>query len=130
MEPDLHTDPSLRNILDELISLEPLFHRPEKTSTLQDFEKMMAPSFWEIGASGRRYGRDYVLKVLEERLSRQDKDDWITSDYHCSRIAGDHYLLAYTLRQRDRITRRTSIWRRDKSNWQIVFHQGTIVESS
>jgi len=36
--------------------------------------------------------------------------------------------LTYTLLQGERRTRRTSIWRRSGAEWQIVFHQGTVVQ--
>ena len=64
MEPDLKTDPKLRGVLDELVRREPIFHRPELGTTRRDFEGMTAPEFWEVGASGRRYSRRYVLDTL------------------------------------------------------------------
>ena len=61
------TDPELLSVLEELIKREPIFHRPEFGTTRADFEKMMSPDFWEIGASGRRYSRAFVLDELERR---------------------------------------------------------------
>jgi hypothetical protein len=66
-EPDLVTDPALEPVLRELMAREPIFHHPERGTTRRDFEAMVDPGFWEVGASGRRYGREYVLDVLEER---------------------------------------------------------------
>ncbi|WP_158717043.1 hypothetical protein [Streptomyces rimosus] len=37
---------------------------------------MTAPGFWEVGASGRRYGRAHVLDVLEKRFSRPVAEEW------------------------------------------------------
>jgi hypothetical protein len=31
------------------------------------------------------------------------------------------------LRQGERVTRRTTLWRRVGADWKIVFHQGTVV---
>jgi hypothetical protein len=43
-------------------------------------------------------------------------------------LGPEFYLLTYTLRQPDRLTRRSTIWRRtEDGDWQIVFHQGTPV---
>jgi hypothetical protein len=89
---------------------------------------MVAEDFWEIGASGRRYTRKYVLEVLETRPRTPEEDLWETTDFRCQELALDLYLLTYTLRQGERITRRTTIWRRAEAVWKIVFHQGTIVE--
>ena len=84
-------------------------------------------AFWEIGASGRRYSRAYVLDVLEQRVRDPHEDRWEAYDFHCAEIAADNYLVTYTLRQMDRLTRRTSIWRRAGADWKILFHQGTVV---
>ena len=126
-EPDLVTDPALLGVLDELRQREPIFHRPEHGSRRADFERMTEPDFWEIGASGRRYRRSWVLDVLDARLVAAAPDLWETSDFHCRELAADLYLLTYTLRQGLRLTRRATIWRRAPDGWKIVFHQGTEV---
>src|SRR5208337_4880717 len=74
-EPSLSTEPTLLSVLDELKSREPIFHHPELGTTRADFDKMMAPDFWEVGASGRRYSRGYVLEVLVRRASEGHVDD-------------------------------------------------------
>ena len=130
METALSTDPALLGILEELKAREPIFHRPEFGTTTADFENMMDADFWEIGASGRRYAKEYVLAELERRHQHPHEDIWDTSDFYCRELAPDLYLLTYTLIQnRIRKTRRTTIWRRTKVGWKIVFHQGTIVEA-
>lgn len=128
MEPNPVTDPTLQDVLNELIRREPIFHRPELGTTRADFEAMMEPTFWEVGASGRRYSREYVLDELERRYASPAEDVWQTRDFHCLEIAADNYLLTYTLTQGDRVTRRSTIWRRTAQGWKIVYHQGTVVE--
>jgi hypothetical protein len=129
MEPIISTDPLLLGILEELKAREPIFHRPEFGTTRADYESMMDADFWEIGASGRRYTREYVLAELEKRQQHPVEDIWETSEFHCSKLAPDLYLLTYTLIQNKiRKTRRTTLWRRTEVGWKIVFHQGTIVE--
>ena len=130
MEPTLITAAEHADVLEELRRREPVFHHPEFGTKRADFDGMMDPSFWEIGASGRRYSREYVLDVLEERWRDPPSEQWETSDFHCAEIAADNYLLTYTLRQQDRLTRRTSIWRRTAAEWKIVFHQGTVVDGA
>lgn len=112
--------------LEELRRREPVFHRPEFGTTRADFENIMDDAFWEIGASGRRYSREYVLDVLEERWRDPPLECWEVFDFRCAEIAAGNYLLTYTLKQEDRLTRRTSIWRKTDAGWKIVFHQGTI----
>lgn len=127
MQPNLTTESKLLPILEQLQGREPIFHRPEFGTTRADFEAMTEPDFWEIGASGRRYSREYVLDVLEERYRQPFEDDWQTSDFHCREIAANNYLLTYTLRQGSRITRRATLWRHTAHGWKIVYHQGTVV---
>jgi hypothetical protein len=129
MEPTLATDPALAGVLDELIRREPIFHSPELGTTRADFENMLMPDFWEVGASGRRYSRDYVLAELERRQRVQTVDVWETAGFHCRKLAQDVYLLTYTLLQDNkRKTRRSTIWQRTPEGWKIVFHQGTVVQ--
>ncbi len=106
-EPALVIDPSVLGVLDELIRREPIFHRPESGTTRADFENMTVPDFWEVGASGRRYSREYVLQVLGERYASPHTDTWKTSDFHCRKLAADVYLL-----------------------WKIIYHQGTIIQDA
>jgi hypothetical protein len=129
-EPSLSTDPALHGILEELKSREPIFHRPGFGTTRGDFESMMDAGFWEIGASGRPYSREYVLAELEQRHQQPHEDVWETSGFHCRELADDVYLLTYTLIQNEiRKTRRSTIWRRTEVGWKILFHQGTLVEA-
>ena len=122
------TDPKLLDVLAKLRQREPIFHRPEFGTTRAEFESMVDGDFWEVGASGRRYTREYTLDVLEKRARTPEEDVWETTDFRCQELATDLYLLTYTLRQGERVTRRTTIWRRAADGWKIVFHQGTIVE--
>ena len=67
MEPTLKTDPSLLEILEDLKKREPIFHRPELGTTRDVFENMTAPYFWEVGASGQPYSRQYVINTVVDR---------------------------------------------------------------
>jgi hypothetical protein len=114
----------LRSVLEELASREPLFHRVELGTSRADFENMTVPDFWEIGASGRCYSRDFVLVELAKRYSAPYEDVWETSDFACQELAPDLYLLTYVLLQNlSRRTRRTTIWQRTPSGWKAVFHR-------
>ena len=58
------TDPALTPILDELRPLEPIFHTTEFGLEPADAARRTAPDYWEVGASGRRYSRDFILQTL------------------------------------------------------------------
>jgi hypothetical protein len=130
VEPSLITEPGLVEVLEELKRREPIFHQPEFGSSRSALEKMTAPDFWEIGASGRRYSRRHVLDVVEARFKSHSVAErgWHTSEFQCREIASNVYVLTYTLLQAERRTRRTTLWKRTASGWQILFHQGTVVQ--
>ncbi len=128
MEPERVTNPELEKVLAELMEREPIFHRPELGTTQTDFINMTLPQFWEIGASGRRYSREYILEMLAKRHAEPHDDVWEAMDFRCQQLAENCYLLTYTLLQNnERLTRRTTIWQRTPAGWRIAFHQGTIV---
>lgn len=127
MEPKLVIEPKLINVLEELIKREPLFHHPEFGTSRSDFENMTEPCFSEVGASGKRYSREYVIDTLVERYKTPHEDIWETKDFHILEIAPNNYLLTYTLIQGQRITRRATIWRSVGNMWKILYHQGTVV---
>jgi hypothetical protein len=123
-----HIDSELLPVFEELRRREPIFHTPEFGATRIDFETAMAPEYWEVGASGRRYSREFILRTLE--LSPPvdaDTAGWQSSDYGLRRLGPDTYLFSYTLRQGERITRRATIWQSSANGWHILYHQGTIV---
>ena len=130
MEPDLSTDPQLQDVLAALMRREPIFHRLELGTTWADFEAQTAADFWEVGASGRRYSRETVWATLEARYADPEYeagDAWETSEAQCRRVAPDTYLLTYTLRQEERLTRRLTVWQMTDGRWRILYHQGTVV---
>src|SRR5205807_159968 len=82
-------------VLEELRRREPIFHRPELAGSRAELEAMTADDFWEIGASGRRYSREYVLETVAARLDEPVEDSWRTDDFHCRELAPGVYLLTY-----------------------------------
>ena len=122
-----HIDAELLPVFEELRRREPIFHTPEFGITLADFESVMTPDYWEVGASGRRYDRDFVLGTLEQ-IPPVDAAaaGWQCSDHALRQLGPDTYLFTYTLRQAERLTRRATIWQGNAEGWCILYHQGTI----
>lgn len=116
-----YTVPELLPVLEELRRREPIFHTPA-------FPTAMAPDYWEVGASGRRYSRDFILRFLQENPPVDAASaGWRSSNHSVRRLGLDTYLFTYTLCQRDRVTRRATIWQDAPEGWRILYHQGTIV---
>jgi hypothetical protein len=118
-------------ILDELRRREPIFHNPEFGSTTVEFERSTAPDYWEVGASGRRYSRVFILHKLTKSVPYVDAAaaGWQTSEFGLRRLGPETYLLTYTLDQAGRRTRRSTIWQRAEEGWRILYHQGTVISA-
>ncbi len=124
------TDPNLIPILEELKRREPIFHTPEFGTSRADFEKAIAPDYWEASASGRRYSREFILTELEKHPPVDAAYvGWQSHDHAVRQLGSDTYLMTYTLRQLERITRRATIWQKTSEGWRILYHQGTIVSA-
>lgn len=122
------TAPELVMILEALRAREPIFHRPKYGHTSEDFARLMAPEYWEIGASGRRYSRAFILQMLAEHPPVDaEAAGWQTADFACRSLGPDTFLLTYKLLQDERATRRTTLWFHSPAGWQILFHQGTVI---
>jgi hypothetical protein len=121
--------PELLAVLDELRRREPIFHILEFGSTTAEFERSTATDYWEVGASGRRYSRDFILRELTTSVPYVDAAaaGWQTSEFGLRQLGPDTYLLTYTLDQAGRRTRRSTIWRRSEDGWHVLYHQCTIV---
>lgn len=88
---------------------------------------MMAEEFCEVGASGQKYTREFVLATLQQRAMLAG-DDLFVSDFVCRCIASDTYLVTYQLAQKGgRLSRRSTLWRAEAGRWKIVYHQGTLI---
>jgi hypothetical protein len=123
-------EPDLLPILDELRRREPIFHTAAFGATAAEFERSTAPNYWEVGASGRRYSREFILAWAGRSLSHfvdAEASGWRTEDFGLRRLGPDTYLLTYTLDQAGRRTRRSTIWQNSEDGWRILYHQGTII---
>jgi hypothetical protein len=122
-------EPGLLTVLDELRRREPIFHNAAFGTTTAEFEHSTAPDYWEVGASGRRYSREFILRELTKSVPFVDAAaaGWESSEFGLRRLGPETYLLTYTLDQSGRRTRRSTIWQRTEDGWRILYHQGTII---
>ena len=118
------------DVLAELRSREPIFHRPEHGTDRAAFEAMMAPDYWEVGASGRIYDRAAVLAELDRRYADPGYDPMEGLEvrvFSCRATGEGTWLATYHLRQGERETRRVSVWQRQDGRWVLIYHQGTVI---
>jgi len=123
--------PPLGEVAQDLGAREPIFHRPEFGTSRADFDRMMAEDFWEVGASGRVYSRDFVLETLPERSHAPTEDHWVLTDFACREVAPQVFLTTYQLEQDGgRLSRRSTLWRYTAEGWKILYHQGTLISAA
>jgi hypothetical protein len=127
-EPMLVIEQALLPNLETLKALEPLIYAANAGASRAHFEHLLAPEFWEVGASGKRYSRTFVLNTLEQRQQNPVEEVWHATDYHLQRIVEQHFLLTYTLHQPTRISQRASLWWQTEMGWKLLYHQGTVVQ--
>lgn len=120
--------PAGDDVTAELIAREPIFHRPAFGTTREAYLAQTAEDFWEVGASGRLYDRDVVIDELTRRGKVPGDEHWVVSEARCRPLGPDTYALTYRLDQAGRMTRRLTLWRRERDGWKILYHQGTLVE--
>jgi hypothetical protein len=121
---------STPSIPEQLQQREPLFQRPELGVTREDLERQLAPAFWEVGASGARYDRSFVIDTVVRRFEEGTEPDtaaWRTSDFACRPLGNDTFALTYLLDQDGRLSRRLTLWQWTQESWQALYHQGTLV---
>ncbi|WP_210424390.1 nuclear transport factor 2 family protein [Gephyromycinifex aptenodytis] len=112
--------------LAELLECERLLHAPEGTRA--DFERGVAPGYWEVGASGGRYDVDVIWGVVQRRRRGElPTPQWATAQEECRPIGDGYWLLTYLLDQGSRLTRRVTLWQRTAAGWVASYHQGTVV---
>jgi hypothetical protein len=63
--------------LQELKPREPIFHRRQYGTTRGALDGMTDEAFWEVGASGRVYRRDYCISTLLEFYKNPEPHDYL-----------------------------------------------------
>jgi hypothetical protein len=109
----------------ELRQLEEELWRVETRSNRRRMLDIIADDFMEFGRSGRVYSRDEVLAIDTSSLNAVLP----LSNFKVRLIAPDVVQITYNSEVRLGTSilraRRSSIWTRTKTGWQLRFHQGT-----
>jgi hypothetical protein len=94
--------------------------------------ELLHPDFHEFGRSGASYTKDDVL----ERLPAESEPVQVHAQgFSVKELAESVFLLTYrsaTISASgvlERHANRSSVWKREPSGWQVIFHQGTATEA-
>ena len=113
--------------LESVMGLELELLAPDVRADAHRLDQLLHEDFVEVGASGRLWQR---RELIEDLLATPLVDAITVSELAARPIAGDVILVTYRTSTPQRVVLRGSLWRRGRRGWQLVFHQGTPVESS
>ena len=115
--------------MDILIEQEIELHQYETRQSLSDIERLIHPSFSEVGILGDSYDFASIIELMK---SEEPSEVRIHSqNYECVQLEPSVQLLKYesvivtSSGETSDYAKRCSIWAFNGSRWQLKFHQGT-----
>ena len=117
-------------IKQQLIEIEQKLVQPATRLSAELINRFIADDFYEIAACGRGFGKADVLARLPNEtppvITQQGFECRVLADglaqltYRATIQRAEHEAVAYSMR--------SSTYRFDAENWQMLFHQGTACE--
>lgn len=117
----MRQDPPLTIKNEEIYNLELLLLTPSVRQSTDQLRLLIADDFVEYGSSGRIYNKLDLLESLPE----EKQECYAVEDFTSSELSKNVILATYKVTIGTRQSLRSSIWRHNGSNWQMIFHQGT-----
>ena len=109
--------------------------KPEVRRSAKKISELLADDFVEFGMFGKIYSKQDFVELLPN--SKEEKfEKYEASEFQTKEIAVDTVLLTYKasiafLKTNEKIwTLRSSIWQKRGDNWQMIFHQGTVIKDA
>lgn len=106
---------------------------PSVRTSRQQLEPLLADEFVEFGSSGAVYDKSRVIALLLSEQENKRPRYATMQSMKLQWLADDVTLLTYLgTKTNGQLARanRSSIWKRIRGRWQMVFHQGTPVRRS
>lgn len=111
--------------IDQVIERERALLTPQVRRSAAWLDTLLDSEFGEIGASGRRWTRSQIIAELVAATPGEPDQPIVMAEVAGVRVAPDVVLLTYLSDPGGRPARRSSLWRRDRGTWRMLFHQGT-----
>lgn len=114
-----------RQDVDQVLVLE---RELQMTSTRRNparLRELLAPTFIEIGASGRRWDRGAILHQLAEEADLVDAEKISVFNLEARIVTDDVIQVFWDSYCAGQRARRTSLWQKNPGGWQQIYHQGT-----
>lgn len=116
--------PSADNDVSTVLDLERELQTAECRRDRERLARLLADDFTEVGASGTVWDKSSILDMLGSEGSVE-----IEMIEPVGRVIGADYVLLQWISRTSRMrARRTSLWRRTNTGWELVHHQGTPLE--
>ena len=119
--------------MEVLIEQEIALHQCEIRQNLNEVQRLLHPSFKEVGRSGRSFDYAAIIEMLQ---SEEPTDGHIHSqEFECVALEPSVRLLLYKSAWVSKTgaisayTKRSSIWTFTGQCWQMKYHQGTPCEA-
>ncbi len=95
-------------------------------TNLKKLDSLLSDDFYEIGTSGRTYTK----KVILDQLSKETRSKIKADNFESIELSLDVIQLRFkTVRKNEdgslSASLRSSIWKFNNNQWQMIFHQGT-----
>ena len=112
------------SLAQDLLALEEALLRPAARYSVTELERLLTEDFHEFGASGTVYDRASLIDLLMQE-SRTPFTPVEVSDFVARKLGDDAALVTYRTKRGDVVRLRSSVWRRERGSWRMMFHQGT-----
>ncbi|MFJ2769336.1 DUF4440 domain-containing protein [Streptomyces sp. NPDC087300] len=96
---------------------------PEVRASPELFGALLHPEFTEFGASGTRWDRASIVRVLTH--PEPGGRPTTTTAMRGVQLSDDVVHLTFDTDSNGRRAHRSSLWRRTEDGWRLWFHQGT-----
>lgn len=120
------TPPTHDVAFEALLGREPIFQREPVGSGRDAFERITAPDFWLVDASGVALVRDDVIDALVARQADPQESTWHVEAFAVRQLGVITWLATYVLVQDELTTRQSTIWTYVGGDWIAIYHQGTL----
>lgn len=111
-----------------IIRLEKELHSSLTRSNYARLNELLAEDFYEFGSSGNVWTKADILTRLPAENKTAPAIE--SRDFSMRKIAADTFFVTYisfrTIEgKEERTALRSSLWKKNGSGWQMIFHQGT-----
>lgn len=115
-------------VLNQLKNLEKKLLTFQTRDSSDYLSEILSEEFIEFGSSGKTYNKKEIIKSLQnENTPRMS----LTS-FKRIQLCKEYYLVTYKAVKEDEnekiYSNRSSIWKKEKEKYQIIFHQGTLIQ--